>query len=200
MQPWHWSIWLRPSRHPHHHEHREQRQVLRRQQRPRNAASQGERTPVLVVQLDRSCWRQLLPDHHGLLRAQPEVAVDLLDRWVPGWHRRDRFHETEYANRYVEGYERGQHYGPGLIIRGKFLLSLEVFSCAAKVWCSRQEAMQRVLSPAGCCAVIRVSSHAFTSKVVEHLLSGMCSTATRRRAGSGTSGCRTSKLLLSLVV
>ena len=108
--------------------------------------------------------------------------------------------EMEYVNPYVNGYERGLHYGPGLIIRGKYLLSLEVFSCAAKVWCSRQEAMQRVLSPAGCCAVIRVSSHAFTSKVVEHLLSGMCSTATRRRAGSGTSGCRTSKLLLSLVV
>ena len=35
---------------------------------------------------------------------------------------------------HINGYERGQHHGPGLISLGMYLLSLEAPASAAKVW------------------------------------------------------------------
>ena len=55
--------------------------------------------------------------------------------------------ETEYVNPYVNGYERGQHYGPGLIILGKYLLSLEAPASAAKVWRPLQDQVYLPLMP-----------------------------------------------------
>ena len=57
------------------------------------------------------------------------------------------FNETEYVNPYVNGYERGQHYGPGLIIRGKYRLSMEAPASAAKVWHPLQDQVYFPLIP-----------------------------------------------------
>ncbi len=40
---------------------------------------------------------------------------------------------------HVNGYERGQHYGPSLIILGKYLRSLEAPASGAKVWRPQQD-------------------------------------------------------------
>ena len=57
------------------------------------------------------------------------------------------FNETEYVNPYVNGYEKSQHYGPGLIIRGKYRLSLEAPASAAKVWHPLQDQVYFPLMP-----------------------------------------------------
>ena len=48
---------------------------------------------------------------------------------------------------YVNGYERGQRYGPGWIILGKYLLSLEAPASAAKVWRPLQDQVYLPLMP-----------------------------------------------------
>eukprot|EP00932_Pfiesteria_piscicida_P000367 SRR837773.10358.p1 GENE.SRR837773.10358~~SRR837773.10358.p1 ORF type:complete len:789 (-),score=310.03 SRR837773.10358:64-2187(-) len=54
--------------------------------------------------------------------------------------------ETEYVTPYV-GDNQGQHYGPGLVIRGKHLLSLEAPASAAKHWRPLQDRLYIPVMP-----------------------------------------------------
>jgi len=55
--------------------------------------------------------------------------------------------ETQYVTPYIGSGSRGQHYGPGLVIRGKHLLTLTAPALAAKVWRPAADQLYMPLSP-----------------------------------------------------